>query len=543
MPVPRRHLALVAIALTACLAQGALSQTIALYGLNQSGKLTLNATVLDSLKGSTWVDLVVDGSDRYALRNDGRVDMNGVKLYSIECTDGNGNDVNEGNWVSLAWADGSLWALSSLGYLARDGVCNAKFDPGDFVFTTLFSGVTAGSDNVWSLRSDGACFVNTVTGAIFQFEGNEGVDPDAGEGEASDTVWRSGAVKGNGNIFAMRRDGTVVLGNFIGGSGTPFTGTIAAELPTSDNVNGATLYSAFIFLVDDTWMALRGNGQAYSQDNQLTAQIEFNSNSSSSQLFVDMICLPEDMAQGTTDMSFLALRNDGKLFRETGTSSIGELPNSGYGQIAFSTAEPNLDNANNPGPKVTTYGVQAVEGTAFSVPILATDPATASDDLMVTVDPDTLPDGAVYDDGTRMISWDSPVLGKSKIKVQVSDGVNKPVNKTFKVVVRGPPANPDKNVKPRSAKIKGTQALVGFPLMIPIQASDQNGDMLTMSVDETKEPFTLGATFDTMTNTFIWDDPQLSDIDTYTVQVNITDGIATVKRKVKFKLISSFLTF
>jgi hypothetical protein len=135
------------------------------------------------------------------------------------------------------------------------------------------------------------------------------------------------------------------------------------------------------------------------------------------------------------------------------------------------------------------------------------------------------------------------VLGKYKIKVQVSDEVNKAVKKTFKVVVRGPPSNPDKNVKPRSAKIKGTQALVGFPLMIPIQASDQNGDTLTMSVDETKAPFTLGATFDTMTNTFIWDDPQLSDLGTYTVQVMITDGTANVKRKVKFKLISSFLTY
>ena len=82
-----KHSFTLAIALTTCLVQGAVAQTAALYALNDSGRLTLNATVLDSLSGSTWVDLLVDGSDRYALRDDGRVDMNGVKIYTIECED------------------------------------------------------------------------------------------------------------------------------------------------------------------------------------------------------------------------------------------------------------------------------------------------------------------------------------------------------------------------------------------------------------------------------------------------------------------------
>jgi hypothetical protein len=533
---------LVAIALMACLASDVLAQSASLYGLNDKGQLTVNATVLDSLNGSKWVDLVVMGSDRYALRDDGRVDMNGLKIYKIECEDGNGNDVNEGLWVALAWRDGSLWALSARGYLAKDGVCAAKFDQGDFLFTDLFAGDTAGSVNTWSLRSDGAAYVNTIAGVIFQFEGNPGLDPKLGEGEASDTMWMSGAVKKNGNIFAMRRDGTVVVGTFLGGGGTPFSGTIAAELPFGNTANTATLYADLVFRTDDKWIAIRGNGKTYSQDNTLTAFIEFNGNSSGNQIYVDLLALPVIMGT-TTDMSFFALRKDGKLYRETGVAAVAQLPKSGYGKLAVSMLPPDLTNAKNALPAVTTYGPQAVTGTPFSVPILATDTDKLSEDLIVTVTMETLPKGATYDPMTRMISWDSPVKGKAKIKIEVDDGVGKPVKKTFKVNVRDPPSNPDKNVKPRSSKIKGTQALVGFEIRIPIQASDQNGDDLTYSVDETQEPFTLGATFDAKTATFIWSDPELAHIGSYTMQFMISDGIATVKRKVKVNLVSSFLGF
>jgi hypothetical protein len=192
---------------------------------------------------------------------------------------------------------------------------------------------------------------------------------------------------------------------------------------------------------------------------------------------------------------------------------------------------------------VSQYTVQAVTGTPFTFPILATDVDKAEADLIVTVDPLTLPEGATYDPVTRTVSWLSPVKGSAKIKIEVDDGVGKPVKKTFKVKVRDPPENPEKNIKPRAGKIKGTQALVGIELRLPILASDQNGDKLTMTVDETLEPFTLGATFDPMTNTFIWSDPQLADIGTYSMKFQVSDGIKTVNRKVKVKLVSSFLGF
>ena len=130
-----------------------------------------------------------------------------------------------------------------------------------------------------------------------------------------------------------------------------------------------------------------------------------------------------------------------------------------------------------------------------------------------------------------------------KIKIEVDDGVGKIVKKTFQVVVRDPPTNPSKQVKPRAAKIKGTQALVGVELDLPLQISDQNGDALTVTVDDSVPPFTYGATFDSGTNTFSWTDSELSHIGSYTIQFNISDGVATVKHKVKIKLVSSLYIF
>ena len=66
------------------------------YGLNQTGKLSVNGTILDNLKtdfaendGSPvnleqrWEDLVIDGADRYALRRDGLVALNGRRILSL----------------------------------------------------------------------------------------------------------------------------------------------------------------------------------------------------------------------------------------------------------------------------------------------------------------------------------------------------------------------------------------------------------------------------------------------------------------------------
>ena len=543
------------IFVTTMLAMGltadAVAQTDVLYGLNHNGQVTVNASILDSLKGSSWVDLVVDGSDRYVLRDDGRVDKNGLEEYKIKCKDGEGDDLDAGLWVGLVEKEGDIWALSAKGYLAKNGVCNFKLNQGDFFFTKLFVGETSGTVNTWALRSDGALFENGTAGQKFQLVGGPGLIPPGSpkgtsapvDGQASDTMWMSGAVSSDGRVYAMRRDGKVFDCQFLA-TPTPWPGELIADLPFGSSSNSATLYADFAFTADDKWWALRGSGKVYNQDNTLNASIEFNGNSSGKQIFVELLPLP--VIPGTsTDTSFFALRKDGKLFRETQVSAVVELPKSGYGALALSSEAPDLTNHKNALPVVTKYDVQAVTGTAFSVPILATDTDKPLSELTFTVDESLPPftEGATYNSMTRTISWDLPIKGKYKIKIEVDDGVGKIVKKTFKIVVRDPPVNPAKQVKPRAAKIKGTQALVGVELVLPLQISDQNGDALTVTVDDTVPPFTYGATFDSGTNTFTWTDSELSHIGSYTIQFNISDGIATVKRKVKIKLVSSLYIF
>ena len=103
--------------------------------------------------------------------------------------------------------------------------------------------------------------------------------------------------------------------------------------------------------------------------------------------------------------------------------------------------------------------------------------------------------------------------------------------------------NDTKNLAPRVSKIKNVQGLVGIPLVLPILATDPDGDTITMSVDDTAEPFTLGATFDAVTNVFTWTDPTLADIGTYKVKFNVSDGTKTVVLTVQIKIKSSLLGF
>ena len=437
----------------------------------------------------------------------------------------------------MAVVDGSVWALSARGYVARDGVCVAQLEPGDFEFTTMFGG----TKRAVSMRSDGAVYVDTVAQPVFRFEGGPGLD-DAEEGEAEDTTWRAGAVGPEGMIWGLRRDGKVIAGvPVVGETGN---GILVSNLPFGNQATDALLYETIFFTEAGNWTVMRGRGEMFNMDNQLTAFIEFNGtpNNGSNQRYMETLALPASV-DGTTDMSFFALRRDGKLYRETDVAAQFEFSKSGYGQLALSDVGPDLTNIKNAKPVVTVYQAHVVTGDAYSFPILATDVDLDSSELVVTVDPETLPENTTYDPETRTINCTSAVKGKAKIKVEVDDGIAKPVKKTMSVQTRDPDDNEAKNKKPRISAVKGTQALVNFELRIPLIVSDEDGDELTVTVDETQPPFTFGAMFDAETNTFIWPDPELTHLGNYKVKFTVSDGIANASTTVKFEVISSFLTF
>ena len=523
-----------ALGCVALAAAPAAAQQPALYSLNTNGTLCVNATVIDSLPGSKWIALIVDGPDRYALRDDGLVYKNGAKLYKLNCKDSGNKDVNEGKWVGMTLYNGSIWALSAKGYLAQDGTCVTQLQTGDFEFATIFTGPTG----TWSLRKDGALFSNTTITFTYSFVAGPGIDPDLGEGEAPDTTWMSGAAGALGLPWALRRDGKIVSGDLI--PGDPPDGTLEAALPFSNTANASTLYSDLLFTEDGSWNALRGNGRLFREPDTLNPVQTFNGDSPT---YVDLLMLPSDLSATTTDQSLLALRKDGKLYRENGSSAIGDLPKSGYGLAALGMEAPDLTNIKNALPVVAKYTILGVTDTPLGFPILATDTDKAATDLVVTLDETTLPEGATYDDMARTVSWDAPVKGSYKVKVEVDDGVGKPVKVTYLIKVVDPNPNLDKNTAPRVSKIKNVQGLVGIPLELPIFASDRDGNDLTISVDETKAPFTLGATFDAKTNTFAWEAPTLNDLGNYKVQFSVSDGTKTVKLAVTVKIVSSLLTF
>ncbi len=533
-----RRMALVfglSLAWTMLSASFAAAQAPELYALNSSGLLTVNATKIDDLSGSGWVGLAVDGADRYAIKTDGTVDKNGLELYKLKFTDINNNKVDVGDWVGITFVDGSLWALSEFGYIAQDGVVGSQFSPSAFLFTAIFSGPTG----TWSLRADGAVFANTTFNSTFAFDAGTGLNG-ATEGTTPDTTWESGTVGPDGKVYAVRRDGKVVRGDVLGGM-SPFPGTVVAALPFGTVPSDAMLYADIAFTEAGSRIVLRGNGELYDESNNLTPLIEFKS---TSPVYVDLLPLPADMEFGTTDMSFFALRSDGKLYRETSQDALFDLDKSKYCCLALSLTPPNLDNIDNASPVVTKYTLQAISGTEIAFPILATDTDLDSAELVVTVDETTLPVGASFDEIARTVTWPDPVKGSAKIKVSVNDGVNKPVNVTYSVKVSDPDTNPDKNKSPKVSKIKSksVQGLVGFELALPILAVDPDGDTLTITVDDTQEPFTLGATFDELTNTFLWTDPTLQDIGTYKIQFNVSDGIKTVKLSVTIEIVSSLLS-
>lgn len=59
---------------------------------------------------------------------------------------------------------------------------------------------------------------------------------------------------------------------------------------------------------------------------------------------------------------------------------------------------------------------------------------------------------------------------------------------------------PEKNNTPLPLKINKAQ--VGFPFELLIFASEPDGDVVTISVDCTSYPFTVGATFDSASGAF-----------------------------------------
>jgi hypothetical protein len=526
------------------------------YALNTSGKLTVNGTVLDKLPTDfdpetgqfftqVWFGLDVEGSDRHALRYDGRLHTNGKKaaefLMGLDGTTIYG-------WRTLDATPNAVHLLREDGLLVTGDVSVVTYPRGGFKFTKLVVQSVSDVDTVFALRWDGSIFSGTSTSPVAKLTASELGEPNDGADET--TLWSELALDlVNGKLLALRQDGelwSVDLVDIIpspspgAGDGEIPGGIEVAELPFPAQPSVVDLYVDLAF-GGDTWRALNLKGEVYTSASVLEPLADYAGGGLAGESFTSVIADGDDT---------YALRGDGAMFTNTTENDpLVNLTGDGYVKLVLGTLPPDLTSFKNPQPKASPYTVTLREGQAASVPVLVSDVEKLSSDLVVTVNPDApLPPGVMFvekDDGNggllRTLEWDGSGLpGTYPCKLIVDDGVTTPRKFTTNIKVKPLDVDPLKNKPPSPAGIKQVMALVGYEVSIPILADDLDGDAVEVTVNEDKYPFTAGAAFDTVTDTFTWT-PNLDDLGVKSVKFSFSDGLKTKTRTYKVKVISPLI--
>jgi hypothetical protein len=512
--------------------------TPVVYAVNDKGKLSVNGTLLETLPGNfdldnlhspkgpeRWIDLVVEGSDRYSLRIDGRIERNGALFRELDFA------VSDYIWNRLIVDGGAVHAVRSDGLLAVDGAQPVLFENDVYVFVDLL----ALNGRVYALRSDGSVFVDDQVDCIGKFSGG-GTTSDFQEGKGSfgDTHWKRLAVDPiSGLVLSVRGDGKLHSLDLVMGS-CEVSSMEVVRLPypkKEENLTRADIYQDLEFAPDGMWHVLREDGAIYRADRDpekdpvLVVKLPGKKKGKKPLLtFTDFGFLGDE---------FWSLRGDGRVYRGSNPEHLVELPGKNYLRLGLSNSAPDLTDFDNNLPEAAVYKLRLVEGDALELPIVLSDLDTLEADLLVSVDLSGLP-GATFDDVLRVVSWVAGEPGKSSFVVTVDDGSGDgPVSFTYRVIVN--PVNPKaSNKAPKPSQIMPTQALVGVPLVLPILASDRDGDELTITVDGTQGAFALGATFDSGTGLFSWT-PLFEHLGRTEARFFVSDGRATKRMRLKLE--------
>jgi len=515
-------------------AAAASAQDTFVYAFNSQGEVSANGYPLDDLPSSNsstkdefWRDLFVQGPNRWLIRGDGKIVENGGDVINLP---------GDSGWRGIVLDDmGVQFAMSRSGKVTK--VENATSQelvnyPGEnFDFTDI---VTDGQA-VYVLKSNGSVYRVPEDGPLLKFN-------DSGEdGNAPTKVWITLQIHPiDGTLWALRQDGKIRSAVIPVSPGDPLDeGTQQADLPYNSGADfiGDELYYDFTFATDGTWFALRADGKLYSSADQVTPIINFPGapNDGESQTYRSVLTRAGDT---------IVLRDDGGIYQSTSTDEILDLKKSSYQKLVLGNVFPNLDNVDNEPPVGTSSTITAPEGTDITLQVVAVDRDLPSDDLVVEPVADVpLPAGATWDMLTRSIVWpNAGPVGTYKIKVTVSDGIDKPVNTTQTIKIKALDVNETKNAKPVLVKISKATALVAVPYDLPIQAFDVDGTVPVISLDTSKPP-PAGATFDAMAGLLLWDAPTLMELGTVSFKFIATDGTAEVKKTIKVKVVTSLLGF
>jgi hypothetical protein len=512
------------------------------YGLNSYGKLSINGTIVDDLVSDfdvddddvdhldeAWVGLVVEGSDRYALRYDGRVNKNGKKLFDLPY---------EGyRWVGIAVEDGTVFCLTADGVLTVDDDIVGDLAMEGYGFLSL----AVHQGRVYSLRSDGQTFRDADRDDFVKFTAGPGRATLFPDGWAVDTLWNRIAVDpaGNGRLIALRTDGSLHGAPL---SGINAQGTEIAELPfvydfdadddgdTDDYPFLDDVYTDLEVSVTGSWWVLAADGRVFNEDRgaiipegDLPDQPDEEST------------LYYDLAVRGTD--YWVVRNDGRVYFDGQTPPILELPGESYGRVAVATAQPDTSSIEEHPPKATILHTRTIVGTPLAIPAIVSDTETAVADLVITpykVPADETGSAAVWDGDARLLRWDAPqAAGEYKFKFDVTDSAGTTVRFVYVIEVFGADDDPEENKTPKTPTVTEARAIVGQPFVLPIIVDDKDHDELTIAVDLGDYPYTAGASFDKATNTFSWT-PATEDQGEVTLKFKVSDG--TVEKKVEVAL-------
>lgn len=512
------------------------------YGLNLDGKLSVNGTVIDDNPGDfdfdgddfdhvedAYVGLAVEGSDRYALRQDGLVRKNGKKLFQLP--------FDGFRWVGIVVEDGTTFCLSADGVLAVDDDVVGDLAMEGYAFTSL--AVSGG--RIYSLRSDGQTFRDNDRDDFIRFDAGPGRASLFPDGWAVDTLWSRIAVdpRGTGRLIALRNDGSLYGAPL---SGIDPTATEIAELPffydwdaddDGDTDEFPVLDDTYTDLVvSDTgsWWVLAADGRVFSEDKgALIPEGDLPDQPNVEQtLYYDLV------VRGT---DWWVVRNDGKVYFDGQTPPVLQLPGEGYGRIAVSTLRPDTSSITDHPPKATILHTRTIVGTPLVIPAIVSDTETATADIVVT--PTSIPadagGSAVWDADARALRWDAPqVAGTYKFKFDLTDSAGTTAAFVYVIeVFHSHEDDPAENNPPKTPTITGARAVVGQPYSLPIIVDDKDRDALSVKADPGKYPFTAGATFDEATRTFAWT-PAAEDKGEVKLKFKVGDGVA--EKSVEFVL-------
>jgi hypothetical protein len=523
--------------LALALATAARAQSTFIYAFSDKGLVSANAYALDDLPQSgssknkpTWQDLFVRGADRWLIREDGEVSRNGAHEFSLSTSQ---------LWRRIVVDDtDSFFAMSKGGRVSGAGGLIVDYTAGDFLFTDL---ATDGAV-VYVLKSNGAVFRVPEPDPVVKFDGPPGeISGSTEDGQAGDVIWLRLRIDPiDGKLWGLRHDGTLQSADVPARPpATPAPGVPEASLPyngSDGSIDIDQLYADFSFDTDGSWFALRNDGRLYSVDSQDTALVDYPGEPSASgaQGYVALV-----VRGGQT----IALRADGKLFRNLEPTAITDLKGSGYRGLALGTELPDLSEVKNNKPVGSSMTVTAPEGADIELPVVATDRDKASADLIVDIVPETLPAGATWDGPSRTISWPAAgPAGKFKIKLTIDDGLAKPVNCVQTIIIKPVDGDAAKNIKPSVAKVSNAVALVALPFQLQVLAFDLDQDPLSLSLDAGDSP-PPGTSFDALTASFTWDAPTVAAAGTHSFKFLADDGTVQAKRTIKVKVQTSLLAF